>query len=1000
MKSLSDIYVKLGLNEDNGLFIFKEKRWEGLFSQKIEYALSRIEPDAFYTFKNEPLLLFFDYPEDEGEIHKRCWNFNKAPVIFINSSTELKIYNSFAFDKNKQSLFELASIEEVENFSYWNIVSGQLWEEYKQEFSKNRRVDYKLLENIETARDILKELGLESSIANKLIGRLIFIRYLIDRKIKIGYINNSKGFLTNSDLLSLILNKDAIYDFFEFLLHKFKGDLFPLDSEKNSVQQDHLNVLHLLFSGGNLKSKQLSLFDIFDFDIIPIELVSNIYEYFIGKDKKEKNKAFYTPPFLVDYILNQTIIQHFKKEENRNSLICKVLDPACGSGIFLVETLRILIIQFKELYPHITPSQIEFKEAIKELLVNNIFGIDKDRDALEIAIFSLYITLLDFFEEPKDIEGFEFPSLLGSNLIEADFFDIEHEFNKKFSKTGDGINLDFIIGNPPWGNILDSPYMEYCEKRACEENKEIKIGDKQIAQAFLIRASDFSYRNTKCCLIVTSKMLYNLQSEKFRSYFLEKFYINEVVEISSVRKQIFTRAVGPAIIISYQFAFGKPTNNNMVEYISLKPNPYFELFKSVLIEKYDYKEVLQSYFKDYSWLWQVLLYGSVLDFYLVKKLKDPKRFPETIGDIVNEKNQLIKGEGLQKTGDKNDASHLIGKLFIDTKKKDLQRYYLRLRKDSKWESPFAHRPRNKDLFKAPILLIKTGLQSDFSLVATISNKDVVFTDSIYAIKSYSGITVLEILLGLINSDLMIYFLFITGTSTGIEREQFFDTELLSFPVVLDDRITDHVQRLLQLYEMEYGEREFRLGGYNDDIEKEEKKLNDLILKIYKLNDTDRDLLDYAFKISIPILQDKENLNPFKRLTKNQIREYIELFVKHFSQTNNTDESSYIKAEVYETSHIVGINFTMLADEPNQTIIWKENNDSAEIIESLAAMAFQKVSDKLFVQKDVKGIRKSSFYVIKPNQYKYWHKAIAHLDIIEFENTMIESQLRQYQNESV
>lgn len=1000
MKSLSDIYVKLGLNEDNGLFIFKEKRWEGLFSQKIEYALSRIEPDAFYTFKNEPLLLFFDYPEDEGEIHKRCWNFNKAPVIFINSSTELKIYNSFAFDKNKQSLFELASIEEVENFSYWNIVSGQLWEEYKQEFSKNRRVDYKLLENIETARDILKELGLESSIANKLIGRLIFIRYLIDRKIKIGYINNSKGFLTNSDLLSLILNKDAIYDFFEFLLHKFKGDLFPLDSEKNSVQQDHLNVLHLLFSGGNLKSKQLSLFDIFDFDIIPIELVSNIYEYFIGKDKKEKNKAFYTPPFLVDYILNQTIIQHFKKEENRNSLICKVLDPACGSGIFLVETLRILIIQFKELYPHITPSQIEFKEAIKELLVNNIFGIDKDRDALEIAIFSLYITLLDFFEEPKDIEGFEFPSLLGSNLIEADFFDIEHEFNKKFSKTGDGINLDFIIGNPPWGNILDSPYMEYCEKRACEENKEIKIGDKQIAQAFLIRASDFSYRNTKCCLIVTSKMLYNLQSEKFRSYFLEKFYINEVVEISSVRKQIFTRAVGPAIIISYQFAFGKPTNNNMVEYISLKPNPYFELFKSVLIEKYDYKEVLQSYFKDYSWLWQVLLYGSVLDFYLVKKLKDPKRFPETIGDIVNEKNQLIKGEGLQKTGDKNDASHLIGKLFIDTKKKDIQRYYLRLRKDSKWESPFAHRPRNKDLFKAPILLIKTGLQSDFSLVATISNKDVVFTDSIYAIKSYSGITVLEILLGLINSDLMTYFLFITGTSTGIEREQFFDTELLSFPVVLDDRITDHVQRLLQLYEMEYGEREFRLGGYNDDIEKEEKKLNDLILKIYKLNDTDRDLLDYAFKISIPILQDKENLNPFKRLTKNQIREYIELFVKHFSQTNNTDESSYIKAEVYETSHIVGINFTMLADEPNQTIIWKENNDSAEIIESLAAMAFQKVSDKLFVQKDVKGIRKSSFYVIKPNQYKYWHKAIAHLDIIEFENTMIESQLRQYQNESV
>jgi hypothetical protein len=876
-------------------------------------------------------------------------------------------------------------------------VSGQLWREYKREFSGRNRLDYKLLKNIEAARDILiKDQNLKSSIANKLIGRLIFTRYLIDRRIRIGYQIND-GLLTGNDFLELLRDQDALYDFFELLNTKFKGDLFPLNGEKDAVSHENLEVLYRLFSGDEIKTGQRSLFNIYDFDIIPIEFVSNIYEYFIGKDKQEKNKSFYTPPFLVDYILKRTVTPHLDKETG--SISCKVLDPSCGSGIFLVETLRLIIMRFKELNPDSRPSQTEFKKAINRLLIENIYGIDKDKDALEIAIFSMYITLLDFFEEPKDINGFEFPHLIGTNFIKADFFNTDHPFNNKFGEGGDKVQLNFIIGNPPWGKV-DSPYMKYIKDRENEEKREIKVSNKQIAQAFMVRVSDFCSPHTTCALIITSKILYNLQANTFRNYFVNNFFIDEVLEISSVRHQIFVQVVGPAAILTFRYAFDKNTENNKVEHIALKPNPMFFLFKSILIEKYDYKEIKQEFFNEYDWLWKVLVYGSVLDFYFIKRLHNKKVFSNTIKSVLDNKtHNLVYGEGVQRTGlggDKNDASHLIGKPFLDTDKKDLARFYIRIRSESIWTSLTAHRPKKtkRDLFKALILLVKSGLENDFKLTASISEKDVVYTHSILGIKSIDQTSILEILLGLINSSLMTYFIFITGSSTGIEREQIISRELYPFPVILESKIAEKVKIILELHKKTYGGNvdEFRLGGDEDEIIKVEKDLNELILKLYKISESERDLLDYAFEISIPILQDKENRKPFKRTSEFELEDYARLFIDHFSRFHSNKETGYFCVEIYQTAHIAAMNFKVTPRKPEKILSWRIDLETGAIIELMAGLAFQKVSNKLFIQKDVKGLNKNSFYVIKPNQYKYWHRAIARLDIIEFENTMLESRL--------
>nr|BFF38205.1 hypothetical protein BACY1_00100 [Tenacibaculum mesophilum] len=239
-----------------------------------------------------------------------------------------------------------------------------------------------------------------------------------------------------------------------------------------------------MFVGEKIKgySVQPSMFNVYDFEIIPVELISNIYESFLGNtsfsnggsmitklSKQKEVKAYYTPPFLVDYVLSQTINPFLNQETNTS---CKVLDPSCGSGIFLVESLRRII--DKEIN---SSNKKISNDKLWSLLEENIYGIDIDSNAIEITIFSLYVTLLDYKSHPKEIEDFEFRPLMGKNLFggeKADFFNEENEFNKLFQ---DKVKLDFIIGNPPWGSVKKSIYSDYIKK---EEKRKLQIKEKKI----------------------------------------------------------------------------------------------------------------------------------------------------------------------------------------------------------------------------------------------------------------------------------------------------------------------------------------------------------------------------------------------------------------------------------------------------------------------------------------------------------------------------------------
>ncbi|MEX2335989.1 MAG: N-6 DNA methylase [Fulvivirga sp.] len=996
MKHLQNIFDKLNLTKEKGLFILEENLWKGFFTNRVERLLEKIiRPDAFFCIDNKPFILFFENPENKSQKLKEIWNFNESPIIFIISEDSLEIYNGFEFLEDKDTLQLFGNQEILDDFTYFKLVTGETWEKYQNSFSYQNRVDYHLLHNIKAARDLLisgkNSLPITNETANSLLGKVIFVRYLIDRKVKLDFEQTGSRKWADQEFCSLLLDRKKVISFFTYLKEKFNGNLFHLtDDELNSIPQESFLTIIDLLSGNEISSGQISLFNLYDFSIIPVEFISNVYELFIGKDQQESKGAYYTPLFLVDYILSQTVEKKFLKHKSNYS--CRVLDPSCGSGIFLVETLRKIIEQFRANHPDLKTNTNEYKDALKKLATQNLFGVDKDRSAVDVAIFSIYLTLLDY-QSPSDIETFKFPLLFGKNFFSYDFFDEEAEFNNVFKN----MEFDFIVGNPPWkrgkGKIANPLFVQYVKNRSNREKTDdripIKISNSEIAQAFVLRVSDFCSQNTKVALIATSKILYNLNGKRFRKYLLDRFLINKVFELAPVRKEVFDKsndkAVGPAVVLFYEFAHKKNTDNNIIEHITLKPNRFFSLFKVFTIQRDDYKKVVQSQLKEFDYLWKVLVYGSYLDFNLIDRLK--KSFL-SIKKIVSDEEKFLIGQGAMiGGGDKNDASHLIGKPFLDTKK-DIKAFWVNNKPSILWNFESVHRPRNPLLYELPVLLITGGLNKFLRSVSAVHNGGSVFKSSLTGIAS-NEINTLKSISGILNSSFFSYFSLQTFSSTGIEREESHDEEKFNVPYTDDSKICDLVSNLMKLKQKELGFDNFMESMPMNLFNEKLKELDLAIAKSFDISEQEMHLMEYANDIIIPIImKHKGHENTFKPLKfqSRPIQDYIDLFLESFNDVyKKVDQRLIVK--VRHTNQIIGLFFKVVSSNNAEPITWmKANND--DIIQLLSSIGTEKITDRLFVQKDIRGFEKDGFYIIKPNEQRLWHKAIAHLDINEFVDSVL------------
>ena len=994
MKNLEEIFDHLHMKDRDGLYITAEKKWKGALHARIEWLLDdKLKPEAFFCIDNKPIVLFYNSPQNKEKLFKAIWNFNESPVVIINEPNTVDIFNGLSYLEKEKTLAKLEDESKLNAFSYFELVTGKTWQAYENKLKYQNRVDYKLLENIKDAKEQLKsKYNIKSDLSNALIGKCIFIRYLIDRKVRIKF-NGPLRTWTNDEFCELLEDKDQTIQFLNYLKNHFNGEAFLLeDSLLKTIPPEAFDILSRLIRGTEIATGQMSLFDIYDFSIIPVEFISNVYEYFIGSENQAKKGAYYTPVFLVDYIIKETVEEYFKANKNEHN--CKVLDPACGSGIFLVQALRRMIERYQEIN-EITSTKTD---VLKKIAEENIYGIDQDDNAINVAIFSGYLALLDYIRDPKDIENFKFPKLINKNFFTNDFFDLSANFNNIIKK----IKFNFILGNPPWkrGSDKNALFFKYIKERKKREASKAAgaplptISNNEIAQAFLLRTSDFSIAQTKCALIVTSKTLYNLNAENFRKYFLDKYFIDKVFELAAVGKEVFQSANTPAAVLFYRYYYGNKTDKNIIEHIVLKPNRFFSLFNIFTIQRNDYKQIVQSRLKGNDWLWKVLVWGSYLDFNFLKRLRSEY---SSIDKIVKEDN-LIVGQGII-IGDKDrqhNTKHLVGEPLINHKN-DIDQFNVHA--SLKWVEKKVTRKRNKELFRAPMLLVKHGLKS-FKAISAISYSNALYQHSLTGIKG--NLTILRILCGLLNSDLFAYYM-INDSIAGIDRGRAHDKEKFSFPYINNVAIAKYVEKIESISKKLFNKKQ-KLLTSTQMLEDEKKKLitnlNNEILNSFGLDEQERVLVDYAVNITIPLIMkhkgyEKELFQPLK-IKDPFLTNYAKVFLNRFRNSFERSDKKFT-LQILHSNYIIGMFFRVTNKSNNKKpISWEKISDD-NLLLKLSSLGYQKITESLFIQKDIRGFEKEGFYIVKPNEKKLWHKAIAYLDAEAFVDAMLRVGSKEKQN---
>ena len=359
-------------------------------------------------------------PDAIQQLHKNVWSQSKAPLLFITLPHEIRIYNGYErtpgpneeLDTPSRLLQKLTGLTDhltaqriirtklveenhyeriyLETGAFWNTTEGQ-------KVNYRNRADRHLVEGMGQMRKLLIEAGLSNHVAYTLLGRSILIRYLEDRGALTSDWVEQMTEGQASYYRDALNSRKITYLLFERLCNRFNGDLLPTEDAEDGVDESHLGLLLSFLNRTTLETGQLSLWP-YNFEYIPIELISNIYDIFL--DNRRASGAYYTPLLLADFILEETMGDGIIRPE------MTVLDPACGTGIFLVGAFRRLIHAWRQANGELDD------EDLNRVLQTSIFGVDKNPEAIRIAAFSLYLEILNHLSN-EQIRGdsFQFPSL-------------------------------------------------------------------------------------------------------------------------------------------------------------------------------------------------------------------------------------------------------------------------------------------------------------------------------------------------------------------------------------------------------------------------------------------------------------------------------------------------------------------------------------------------------------------------------------------------------------
>ena len=498
------------------------------------------------------------------EIHRRVWSQGLVPFLLVATSDLVVLCEGFSYSRDtwehEVQTFEWETVEALPRepsatvellegaAELWDLRAIRLrtslfWRDHS--IGVEGRVDRRLLENLDTLSDVLiKGISVSRKLlppaANALIGRLLYVFFLADRGIINQHWVASRGHkgieLTDQ---RVEWSARATWKFLDDLDSIFNGSIFPLKgAEREEIDESHINLVRrvmkhraLPLSAGGV---QLSFVD-FYLGAIRTETLSSVYEQFLKNlrdGEKRRVGAFYTPPFLVDFMLDRVE----EKVALRDGIT--ILDPAAGSGVFLVGAYRRIIERARAERPDLGMKL----EELRGLLVRNIFGVERNPDACHVAAFSLYLTMLDYVD-PRDLTRVAagedpnklFPGLVSTNLFALDFFENRSAFPGLPERVG------CVVGNPPWQTV------EKLESKAAEtwrsRQDSAPIGENQAAELFTWKAlREHLVDGGILAFLLPAKSFINPTSWEFRRDLAREFTIVGSTNFAHLRYRLFADA--------------------------------------------------------------------------------------------------------------------------------------------------------------------------------------------------------------------------------------------------------------------------------------------------------------------------------------------------------------------------------------------------------------------------------------------------------------------------
>jgi type I restriction-modification system DNA methylase subunit len=618
----------------------------------------------FFVEAKKPAINIREDSASAYQLRRYAWSA-KLPLSILTNFDSFEVYDcrSKPDKSDKASHSRILSLKYTDYLERWQELAGIFSREaiLKGSFDKyveskkakkgTAEVDTDFLQEIERWREslarnlALRNPGLSQRQLNfavqLTIDRIIFLRICEDR-----------GLEDYAGLMAL-QNGNEVYKrlFAQFYRadDRYNSGLFHFQREKGRPSQVDDLTPHLAIDDKILKDIFKNLYypdSPYEFSVLPADILGQVYEQFLGKVirltqgqravveyKPEVRKAggvYYTPTYIVNYIVRQTVgkLVEAKTPGLRSPLNnIRILDPACGSGSFLLGAYQFLLDWYLEAYskdpgkwargrnPRIYQvSGGDYKLTIaerKRILLDHIYGVDIDAQAVEVTKLSLLLKVLEgedqrsvaqqmtlFHKRERALPDLGGNIKCGNSLIGPDFyrgrqislmdeeetyrinaFDWQAEFPEIMAAGG----FDAVIGNPPWGSELSDDELSYLRKL----NKEI-----------IVRMIDsFMYFVHQCALklrhdgffgmILPDVILYQNDNYKLREFIINRFQVRSLLNLGHV----FDKISRPSAILIF---INKLPKNNKIEIVDF--TNYKKSFKSYAIDnKKLFKKIDQKY---------------------------------------------------------------------------------------------------------------------------------------------------------------------------------------------------------------------------------------------------------------------------------------------------------------------------------------------------------------------------------------------------------------------